>query len=436
MHKPTLVFSPLRNAAPAQGGSVDLLLRVQAPDKPADIAVQHTPKRLALVVDRSGSMHGEPLDEAMKCVSHIAKHLTPKDDLCIVVYDSRVDVLMPIGPMLSQDAVQTAISQVISGGSTNLHGGWLAGAEQLEGGSDNAISRVLLLSDGQVNAGLRVQSEIEAQCTAWQAKGITTTTVGLGRNFNEDLMVGMAQAGGGQNYYGQRAEDLFDSFDEELSLLQAMYMRKLSVKLIPAAGVIVEMLSPAVQQADGTYRMTDLAWDSESWLAVRLHISPSAPGTMRDLLAVTLTGTTMDGNHVETSAPLLQLEALVPDDYAKLSVDELVERRLDELRFAKASTKLRELAKAGQVDAARTLLNELEAEFGKNKWLMAKIEQLRRLTEEDMEMMSKEVQYSAFRMSRRLASKSEVAFCMDETDLDMPSFLRKKESEGKGRTSR
>jgi Ca-activated chloride channel homolog len=435
MQNPTLIFSPLRNAVPAQGGAVDLLLRVQAPDRPADLAMKHTPKRLALVVDRSGSMHGEPLDEAMKCVSHIAKHLTPKDDLCIVVYDTRVDVLMPIGPMLSQDAVQTAISQVTSGGSTNLHGGWLEGAEQLEGGSDNAISRVLLLSDGQVNAGVRVQSEIEAQCTAWQAKGITTTTVGLGRNFNEDLMVGMAQAGGGQNYYGQRAEDLFDSFDEELSLLQAMYMRKLAVKLIPAAGVIVEMLSPAAQQADGTFRMTDLAWDSESWIAVRLHISPTAAGTMRDLIAVTLTGTTMDGAHVEASAPLLQLEALAPADYAKLPVDELAERRLDELRFAKASGQLRELAKAGQIDAARKLLNELEAEFGKNKWLVAKIDQLRRLTEEDMEMMSKEVQYSAYRMSSRLASKNEMAFCMDETNLDMPSFLRKKESEGKGRTT-
>jgi hypothetical protein len=67
---------------------------------------------------------------------------------------------------------------------------------------------------------------------------------------------------------------------------------------------------------------------------------------------------------------------------------------------------------------------------------MAKIDQLRRLTEEDMEMMSKEVQYSAYRMSSRLASKNEIAFCMDETNLDMPSFLRKKESEGKGRTTR
>lgn len=436
MEKPTIVLSPLRNAVPAQGGAIDLLLRVQAPDRPADLALQHTPKRIALVVDRSGSMDGEPLDEAMKCVSHIAKHLTPKDDLCIVVYDHDVDVLMPIGPMVSHDAVQSAISQVTSGGTTNLHGGWLAGAEQLEGGSDNAISRVLLLSDGQVNSGLRSQSEIEAQCRAWQAKGITTTTVGLGRSFNEDLMVGMAQAGGGQNYYGQCAEDLFDSFDEELSLLQAMYMRKLSAKLIPAAGVIVEMFSSASQQADGTYHMTDLAWDSESWLAVRLHVSPTTPSTMRDLLAVTLTGTTMDGTHLETSAPLLQLEALGLNDYANLPADELAERRLDELRFAKASTKLRELAKAGLTDAARTLLNELEAEFGKNKWLMAKIEQLRRLTEEDLEMMSKEVRYSAYRMSSRLTSKSETAFCMDETNLDIPSFLRKKASEGKGRTTR
>lgn len=436
MHNPTLVFSPLRNAVPARGGAIDLLLRVQAPDRPTDLAVKHTPKRLALVVDRSGSMHGEPLDEAMKCVSHIAKHLTRLDDLSIVVYDSRVDVLMPIGPMLSQDAVQTAISQVTCGGTTNLHGGWLAGAEQLEGGSNHSISRVLLLSDGQVNEGLRDQSEIEAQCTAWQAKGITTTTVGLGRNFNEDLMVGMAQAGGGQNYYGQRAEDLFDSFDEELSLLQAMYMRKLSAKLIPAPGVIVEMLSTATQQADGTYRMTDLAWDSESWLAVRLHVSPTAAGSVRDLLAVTVTGTSMDGDAVEVTGPLLQLETLAEEAYAALPVDELAERRLDELRFAKASSKLRDLAKAGQTGAARKLLNELEAEFGKNQWLMAKIEQLRRLTEEDMEMMSKEVQYSAFRMSRRLASKNEMAFCMDETNMDMPSFLRKKESEGKGRTTR
>ncbi len=436
MHKPTLVFSPLRNAVPAQGGVVDLLFRVQAPDRPANLAIKHTPKRLSLVVDRSGSMSGEPLEEALKCVVHIAKHLTPQDDLSLVVYDNEVNVIMPIGPMVSQEAVQTAVSQVRSGGSTNLHGGWLEGAEQLEGGSEKSISRVILLSDGQVNCGIRSHSEIQTQCGNWLARGVSTTTVGLGRNFNEDLMVGMAQAGGGQNYYGQRAEDLFDSFDEELSLLQAMYMRKLSVKFIPAPGVIVEMLNTAPQQLDGSYRMTDLAWDAESWLAIRLHVTPSAAGTMKDLLAVTLTGMTMEGEQLEISAPLLQLPVQNNVDYASLPIDELVQRRLDEVRFARAASSLRELAARGRIEDARRLMDDLEAEFGRNEWLKAKIIQLRNMIEEDVMMMMKEVHYSAMKMSRRLASKQELAYCMDETESEMPAFLRKKESEGRGRARR
>jgi Ca-activated chloride channel family protein len=273
---------------------MDLLLRIQAPERPANLEVPYVPKRLALVVDRSGSMSGEPLDEALKCVQHIATHLTSRDELSIVVYDTKVDVLMPLGPVVSQSAIQSAIRHVLSGGSTNLHGGWLEGARQLESGIDNSISRVILLSDGRLNAGLRDELKIQEQCSAWQTKGVTTTTVGLGRGFNEDLMVGMAQAGGGQNYYGQQAEDLFDNFDEELSLLQAMYMQKLSVKLIPAPGVIIEMLSMTKPDAAGAYPLSDLAWDAESWLAVRLHLSPCAPGTSRELLALTLTGQGVD----------------------------------------------------------------------------------------------------------------------------------------------
>jgi hypothetical protein len=198
--------------------------------------------------------------------------------------------------------------------------------------------------------------------------------------------------------------------------------------------VIIEMISPVVQKSDGKYRMSDLAWEAESWLAIRLHVTPSAAGSMRDLLAATIDGTSMDGEHIEVSAPVLQLPAFESDAYASLPVDEMVQRRLDELRFAKSSAKLRELAKAGDVEAARSLLSALEEEFGNNEWLKAKIAQLRLMTEEDMEMMSKEMQYTAYRMSSRLASKSEVAFSMDETNLNMPSFLRKKESEGRGRS--
>jgi Ca-activated chloride channel family protein len=433
MEQPTLIVSPLKAAIPAQGGHVDLLVRVQAPDLPTDIALEHTPKRLALVVDRSGSMQGKPLREALRCVMHIAAHLTPQDQLSLVVYDDQVDVMVPLQHLTSVNAVQQAVDSVQSGGSTDLFSGWLQGAEQLEGGNARAVSRVILLSDGQANHGKTHISDIEPHCQAWLEKGVSTTTVGLGRGFNEDLMIAMANAGGGQQYYGQTAEDLYDSFDQELALLKAMYLRNLCLKLIPAPGVIVEMLSITAQNPDGTYKMNDLAWAAETWVGLRLHISPSAPGTVRDLLAWAISGTDLQGQALTQSGPMLQLPALEQAAYVAMPADELVERRLLEVAFGKASDELRVLAREGNTTATRRLLEQMEERFGHHPWLKAKLVQMRHLAEEDMEMMVKEVSYSALRMSKRLASRSEVKFGINETNAEMPAFLRRKDAEGRGR---
>ena len=433
MEQPTIIVSPLKSAIPAQGGHLDLLVRVQAPDLPTDKTLEHTPNRLALVVDRSGSMSGKPLHEALRCVMHIATHLTPKDQLSLVVYDDHAEVMVPLSDVSSVSAIQHAVDMVHSGGSTDLFSGWLKGAEQLEGGHERAVSRVILLSDGQANRGEIRSSHIASECRAWLAKGVSTTTVGLGRHFNEDLMIAMADAGGGQQYYGQTAEDLYDSFDQELSLLQALYLRNLALKLIPAAGVIVEMLSVTRQYPDGTYKMNDLAWGAETWVGVRLHLSPSTPGELRDLLAVSITGTDLQGQLVHQSGPMLQLTAAESAELFSMPVDDLAERRLLEVEFGKASDDLRHLAREGENSATRRALEKMEERFGHHPWLKAKMEQMRRLAEEDMQMMLKEVSYSAMRMSKSLASRSEVMFSLDETESNMPAFLRKKESEGRGR---
>jgi hypothetical protein len=75
----------------------------------------------------------------------------------------------------------------------------------------------------------------------------------------------------------------------------------------------------------------------------------------------------------------------------------------------------------------------MEQRFGHHPWLKAKMAQMHRLAEEDMDMMIKEVSYSSMRMSKSLASRSEAMFSVDETESEMPAFLRKKESEGRGR---
>lgn len=174
------------------------MVRIQAPGEPDQTEASKakvTQKRLALVVDRSGSMSGRPLYEALKCVEHIANSMTPQDQMSVVVYDDDVDVLVPLAPMQSAEAIKRAIAGVVSGGSTDLFGGWEQGAKQLEKGFDCSISRVILLSDGQANHGLVEIDPIEQHCRDWLAKGVSTTTVGLGRGFNEDLMIAMARAG-------------------------------------------------------------------------------------------------------------------------------------------------------------------------------------------------------------------------------------------------
>ena len=431
--QPTILLSPLKPAIPAQGGAIDIMVRVQGPEQPESDKIKVFPKRLSLVVDRSGSMSGQPLHEALKCVQHIAECMTPQDRISVVVYDDNVNVLMPLGPVTSPDAMKRLLATVDSGGSTNLFGGWEDGAKQLEKGQDSSISRVILLSDGQANHGLLEQDAIELHCREWLAKGVSTTTVGLGRGFNEDLMIAMAKAGGGQNYYGQTAADLFDSFHEELSLLQALCLRQLNLKLIPAQGVIIEPLGVFDQNADGTYQLSDLAWGAESWLAVRLHISPTAAGQNRDLLAATAQGKALDGQIITAHAAMLSLQALDQAAYDALSTDESMERRLQEVDFAKSSLELSRLVNAGNVNAARALVKDLEKRFGQHPWLQAKLTRLRELADRDPEMMSKEARFSSRKMSKRLVANMEVAFSGDETNMEIPAFLRKKAEEGKGK---
>ena len=111
-----LLITPQKQAIPAAGGTIDVLVRVQAPDQPEGQATPLTPKRLALVVDRSGSMDGEPLTEALRCVDYIASHLGTQDELAIVVYDDQADLLRPLAPVGIAREINSLLATVSSGG--------------------------------------------------------------------------------------------------------------------------------------------------------------------------------------------------------------------------------------------------------------------------------------------------------------------------------
>lgn len=437
--QPRVVLTPLRQAAPAEGGTLEVLLRVQAPDAPADPAARRAPLRVALVVDRSGSMSGEPLRAALACAEHIAGRLTPEDRVAILTYDSTVQVLAGLQPAGDRAHFARLLRGVQSGGCTALHAGWEAGAAQLGAAADASagaalISRVILLSDGQANEGLTDAAEIARRCAEQAARGVTTTTVGLGRSFNEELMVGMARAGLGRHYYGQTAEDLLDGFDEELSLLEALCARALTVRLVVGPGVLVEVLSVEGADARAAIALQDVAYGAESWLLVRLHLAAQAAGP-RLLLGANVQGATLDGGVLNLAAPLLELAVRPRTECEQLPTDPVVAARLTEVRVAQLAARVREQLGAGDRDAARRLLAEAEHFAREHPWVREKLAMLQRLLEEDAAMAAKELLYSAARLRLRNTGRDEsVGSYADETHAaDMPAFLRRKLAEGRGR---
>ena len=435
MTTPTMILTPRRPALLAgHDNELDVLVRIQAPDAPADLP-KRNPLHVSLVIDRSGSMSGEPLDEAKRCAEFVLDGLQPTDQLSLVVYDNDVQTLVPATPLTDKDPIRRAIRAVDSGGSTDLHGGWLQGAETLAPHTrEDVTSRVILLSDGCANCGLTDPDPIYAQCAELARAGVTTSTYGLGHGFNEELMIGMARHGQGNSYYGRTADDLMDPFREEFELLNALCARRPRLEVAPAAGVKVKVLNDYVADGANAWLLPNLAFGGEAWAVLRLRVPESLVATAIDpvaLLSVSVRYATLDGEPRAIQPQSLALAALPAAAFSAIAEDELVVRRAGELDAAELQSKAREAARRGEWHKVDVALKKAERLGASNLWVAETVAELRTLAaRKDEVMFAKEAAFSSRRMSTRLASRVESA--VPGPDVQGASYLRRKGAQGKG----
>lgn len=428
-----LSIQPQRSAL-MQGHNtvIRALIRVQAPDAPAKDH-KRSPLNLALVLDRSGSMNGQPIEEAKRCASFIVDSLDEQDRASVVIYDNEVDVLFPPVAVSNKAELNAAISRVRSRGMTNLFAGWETGAQQAQtAATSEMLSRVLLLSDGCANQGLTETSEIARYCNEMADKGISTSTYGLSHHFNEELMTEMARAGQGQAYYGESAEDLIDPFREEFDLLSALCARKVMLKLQAAPGVSVDVLNKYAVNESGNYQLPDLAYGGEVWALVKLVVPANiAEGTA--LLSAQVSANNLEGEAMEGITTTLSLPSVPAETWQSIAEDELVVARQKEIRAAQLQEQARNAANQGDWQQVDQLLAQAEAETGDNPWIKEALASLKNYARRrEARRFSKESHYKSAKMRGRVASKAEMvdAYSAD-AELEMPSFLRRKPEQGK-----
>lgn len=197
---------------------------------PAVVGQVRQPMALALVVDRSGSMHGEKLEAAATCAAWLAERLSPEDRLALVSFDDQIAIHVPAVPVAS-GGVARAVRSLRPGGSTNLSGGFLAGLQLLEPLRDVATRRILLLTDGHANVGIVDPASLVHVAGSAAGRGITTTTIGFGDGFDEDLLTAMADAGRGAAHYAASPDDAAGVFADEADDLAALVAQNVAVSI-------------------------------------------------------------------------------------------------------------------------------------------------------------------------------------------------------------
>ncbi|MFN8611215.1 MAG: VWA domain-containing protein [Vulcanimicrobiota bacterium] len=216
------------------------------------------PLNLSLVLDRSGSMQGRNLEWTKEAAIRALTMLEPADHLSLVIFDDKIDLLYS-GPFENREAVETLIRGVQARNNTDLCGGWLLGAQELSKVTrPDRLSRVILLTDGEANAGVTEPAQICAKVGGWSSRAVQTTTLGFGAGYNQDLLKQMADEGGGNHGYIQDADHLSAFFDEEMSSLVKTRGTQVRVQLTPATGGYLEWLVPPNLDADGKVRLGNL----------------------------------------------------------------------------------------------------------------------------------------------------------------------------------
>ena len=320
------------------------------------------PLNLALVLDRSGSMQGDKLRYVRQAACHVLDMLDERDRVAVVAYDDQITLIgrsEPIGARTRED-LKRRINDLRPGGWTDLSGGWLEGCREVAAHQALAgINRALLLTDGLANRGILDIEELTHHARELRSRGISTSTFGVGLDFNEQLLEALAEQGGGHFYYIDRPEQIPEVFRRELGELLTVVAREAFLAITIPRGLSVELLGDLPHERSGDRLrifLGDLFAGERRAIYARVLTPPDLPGTSV-VLRAELGYADLDGRTATVSKELAfsytrEAEVLLAPLYEEIL------RRASEIELATATSRALKLERAGQRQQASAVMQQ------------------------------------------------------------------------------
>ena len=257
----------------------------------------HAPVNLAIVLDKSKSMIGDKLEKAKAGAILAIKMLKENDIVSVVLYDSRVQVLVPATNLYDRDRVIERIYMIRPSGSTALYGGVKTGSNELRKFiAQERVNRILLLSDGVANVGPSSTEEIVQLAKQLNKEGIAVSTIGVGSDYNFDLMSKLALASDGNYYFAESAHDLPGIYKRELDSVLTVVAKNIIVEIQCANGVRPVRVLGRKTKIDGRkaiVKLGHLTGGSERYVVLQVDTSAGENGQQRSIASVNVSYTNL-----------------------------------------------------------------------------------------------------------------------------------------------
>src|SRR5258706_11824899 len=335
-----------------------VLWTIKAPDAPL-LSRERSKLNLALVIDRSGSMEGDKLAYAKRAASHALDLLNEHDRVALVAYDDRIEILAPSQPVTptSRAALKKLINGLSARGSTNLAEGWLQGAGQVAEYLDPAgLNRVLLLTDGLANQGIVSPDALATHARELHNRGVSTSTFGLGADFNEQLLESLAEAGAGHFYFIEKPEQIPELFHKELGELLTVVARDPRLVISGPNQAAVDLLGGLQFEYDGDQLLVPLSHifaREERQLFLRVVVLAGPAGSQVPVRGQ-LKYRDLSGD-MQTASAEVAFTFAQPEAVAAAPVDLSVRQRAIEIRLSATATEALKLKHDGRQTEAVAL---------------------------------------------------------------------------------
>jgi Ca-activated chloride channel family protein len=301
--EPTLSLQaiPLHKTFASSPGKELVLIRIKAP---TELVGERPSLSAILALDTSGSMQGTPLQQVIRSAIRLSEILSDKDSLGVVAFDSSARQVSPLRRLnaSSRAQLQQEVRSLVANGNTNISQGISTSALMFPNSEPLDRNIILVMSDGQPNVGSTTKEMLSQEASFIKGKNISISSLGFGRGHNEDILSGLAQAGGGRYNFIDDPAAAENTFAKALGAQRDIAAQNVRLAIQPSEGVEIVKIwgDPKTSFGGDGLRIplqdliaadelniivelqTSSLAESVNWSPLRAKVSWSAPGSKEE----------------------------------------------------------------------------------------------------------------------------------------------------------